>query len=116
MLTFPGARAYFLHHVLHDWADSYCLDILKHIRSAMRPGYSKLLIHELILPDTGASVYQTIFDMTMMTFNSGMERSRTQWRRLLGKAGFEIVKFWVQNEDADGIVEAVIANKFSGDE
>ncbi|KAL9084574.1 MAG: hypothetical protein Q9165_007999 [Trypethelium subeluteriae] len=104
-----GARAYFLHHILHDWADSYSLNILEQIRLAMKPGYSKLLIHDLILPDTGANAYQTIWDMTMMSFNSGMERSRSQWQRLLEKAGFEVVKFWVQNEDADGIVEAVVA-------
>ena len=109
LMMMSGARTYFLHHILHDWSDGYCLDILKHIRAAMKPKYSKLLIHELILPDTGANAYQTIFDMTMMSFSSGMERSRTQWRRLLERAGFEVVGFWVQNEDADGVVEAIIA-------
>jgi len=105
-----GARAYFLHHILHDWADKYCLTILKHLHDAMTPSYSKLLIHELILPDCGATVFQTIYDMTMMTFNGGMERSRTQWTRLLEEAGFEVVKFWVQDEDADGIIEAELKN------
>ena len=74
----------------------------------MKPGYSKLLIHDLILPDTGANEYQTIFDMAMMTFNGGMERSRTQWERLLIEAGFEVMEFWVQDPDADGIVEAMV--------
>ncbi|KAF1998877.1 S-adenosyl-L-methionine-dependent methyltransferase [Amniculicola lignicola CBS 123094] len=53
-----GARAYFLHHILHDWSDKYCHLILKNIREAMTPGYSKLLIHNLVLPDTGTSEIQ----------------------------------------------------------
>lgn len=73
----------------------------------MKPGYSKLLIHDLILPDEHPSAYQCIFDMTMMTFNGGAERSQKQWTELLQGAGFEVVKFWIEDEDADGIVEAV---------
>ncbi|KAL9561359.1 hypothetical protein ACKAV7_014714 [Fusarium commune] len=103
-----AARAYFLHHILHDWSDKHCLRILGQLHAAMQPGYSKLLIHDLILPDTGASAYQCIYDMTMMTFNSSLERSRSQWVELLSEAGFDIVKFWVDDEDADGIVEAVV--------
>ena len=103
-----GARAYFLHHILHDWSDERCVDILRKIIPPMRAGYSKLLIHELILPDTGASLFASSFDLTMMTFNSGLERSRDQWRSVLQEAGFEIVKFWVEEEDADGLIEAVI--------
>ncbi|KAM5349552.1 hypothetical protein ACJ41O_006057 [Fusarium nematophilum] len=73
-----GARAYFLHHILHDWSDLHCLKILKQLHAAMKPGYSRLLIHDLILPDTGATAYQCIYDMTMMTFNSSLERSQSQ--------------------------------------
>ena len=105
-----GARAYFLHHVLHDWSESYCLKILDQIRAAMSPGYSRLLIHELILPDKAATTFQTAFDMMMMAFNGGAERSRAQWTDLLQKAGFEVVEFLhgQDGEDADGIVEAII--------
>ena len=103
-----GARAYFYHHILHDWADDKCLAILKQVRAAMRPGYSKLLLHELILPDVGAPPFSAILDLMLMTFNGGMERSRKQWTSLLEAAGFEVVKFWVDDDEADGIVEAVV--------
>lgn len=102
-----NARVYFMHHILHDWSDSYCLEILGPIRKAMKPAYSKLLIHDLILPNEGASTYQCIYDMTMMAFNGGAERSRKQWTALLDTAGFDVT-FWVDDEDADGIVEAVV--------
>ena len=103
-----GARAYLYHHILHDWADDRCLEILQQVKRAMEPGYSKLLLHELILPDQGASSFQAMLDLTMMTFNGGMERSKQQWRALLDAAGFKVVKFWIPEEDADGIVEAIV--------
>ncbi|KAK6948153.1 hypothetical protein Daesc_009917 [Daldinia eschscholtzii] len=104
-----GARAYYYHHVLHDWSDYKCLEILKPVRDAMKPGYSKLLINEMILPETGASAFHTMLDMAVMCFNAGMERTERQWRALLETAGFEVVKVWpAPEEGANGIVEAII--------
>lgn len=74
----------------------------------MTPGYSRLLLHELILPEQGASSFQAMLDLVMMAFNGGMERSGKQWRLLLEKAGFEIVKLWLPEGDGDGIVEAMV--------
>lgn len=75
----------------------------------MTPGYSKLLLHEMIIPEKNASTFHAMLDMTMMAFNAGMERTEIQWKELLEKAGFEVVKFWAPlQEDADGIVEAVL--------
>ncbi|CAJ2504618.1 Uu.00g120120.m01.CDS01 [Anthostomella pinea] len=104
-----GARSYFYHHILHDWSDKICLDILKQVKAAMKPGYSKLLLHEMIIPEQGASTFHAMLDMTMMAFNAGMERTENQWRSLLEKAGLTVVKVWPPlQEDADGIVEAML--------
>ncbi|KJZ79191.1 hypothetical protein HIM_01342 [Hirsutella minnesotensis 3608] len=104
-----GARAYFYHHILHDWSDEKCLEILRPVRDAMKPGYSKLLLHEMLVPEQGASTFHAMLDITMMAFNSGMERTERQWRELLDKAGLEVVRFWPPiQEDADGIVEAIV--------
>ncbi|KAI0480021.1 putative O-methyltransferase [Xylaria cf. heliscus] len=103
-----GARAYFYHHILHDWSDSKCLDILGRVRKAMKPGYSKLLVHEMIIPEEGASAFHAALDMTMMAFNAGIERTGRQWEELMNKAGLKIVKFWAPpQDDGDGIVEVV---------
>lgn len=73
----------------------------------MKPGYSKLLLHEMIIPEEGAPPFFAMLDMTMMAFNSGMERTERQWEALLDQAGFKVVKFWPPPEQgADGIVEA----------
>ncbi|KAA8571902.1 hypothetical protein EYC84_001853 [Monilinia fructicola] len=105
-----NARVYFYHHILHDWSDYKCLEILQNLKEAMKPGYSKLLIHDMILPEQGASTYHALLDLTMMAFNSGMERTGKQWVDLLERAGFEVVKLSMPEDepDADGIVEAVL--------
>ncbi|KAI0011122.1 O-methyltransferase-domain-containing protein [Xylariaceae sp. FL0662B] len=104
-----GARSYFYHHILHDWSDTKCLEILEQVKKAMTPGYSKLLLHEMIIPETGASTFHAMLDMTMMAFNAGMERSQKQWEELLSRVGLEVIKFWPPlQEDADGIVEAML--------
>lgn len=99
---------YFYHHILHDWSDEHCLRILAPVREAMKPGYSKLLLHDLVLPEKGATPFQANYDMVMMAFNSGIERTGKQWTDLLEKAGFVVTKIWHPENDADGLVEAMI--------
>ena len=47
-----GAKCYFMHIILHDWPDEDCIKILSHLRDAMTPGYSQLLVNDAILPET----------------------------------------------------------------
>ncbi|KAF1962612.1 sterigmatocystin 8-O-methyltransferase [Byssothecium circinans] len=108
-----AARGYFLHHILHDWSDKYCHQILRCLAQAMVPGYSKLLIHELVLPNTGAVEIQARFDLVMMTLNGGMERSRSQWIKLLQGSGFCNIKIH-EHLDHDGIIEAEVAKDEDG--
>ncbi|THV44535.1 hypothetical protein BGAL_0622g00010 [Botrytis galanthina] len=90
-----NSRIYFYHHILHDWSDYKCLEILRVLKSAMKPNYSKLIIHEMIVPESGASTYHALLDLTMMAFNGGIERTGKEWRELLVKAGFEVTGIWV---------------------
>jgi hypothetical protein len=96
---------------LHDWADYKCLEILNRVKEAMTPGYSKLLLHEMIMPEQGASTFHAMLDITMMVFHGGMERTEKQWRELLANAELEVVKVWLPPQaDADGIVEVIRAH------
>jgi hypothetical protein len=75
----------------------------------MKPGYSKLLLHDMIIPEQGASPFHAMLDLSMMVFNGGMERTERQWKELLARADLELVKIWPPlQEDADGIVEAIV--------
>ncbi|KAH6900562.1 S-adenosyl-L-methionine-dependent methyltransferase [Thelonectria olida] len=103
---YRGARAYFMRLILHDWPDAKCAVILAHLRDAMVKGHSRLLINEAVLADTGAPWQQTSLDWTMMGMLVSRERTESQWRELLGKAGLKISGIW--SKDAESVIEAVL--------
>lgn len=106
---YHDAKAYYLHLVLHDWPDSQAKIILSHIRAAMKPGYSKLLINENVLYDVGAPWQQTSLDWTMMAMLVNRERTETQWRELLAAAGFKITGIWKKQDNPanESLIEAL---------
>ncbi|KAI8627846.1 S-adenosyl-L-methionine-dependent methyltransferase [Xylariaceae sp. FL1651] len=105
-VEYHGARAYFMRLILHDWPDAKCAIILSHLRNAMVKGYSKLLINEAVLRDTGAPWQQTSLDWTMMGMLVSRERTESQWRELLAGAGLKISGIW--HKDAESVIEAVL--------
>lgn len=48
-----GARTYFMHSTMHDWPDHVWKFILTRVAEAMRPGYSKLLINDVVFLQWG---------------------------------------------------------------
>ncbi|ROT36501.1 S-adenosyl-L-methionine-dependent methyltransferase [Sodiomyces alkalinus F11] len=104
-----GARAYYMHSVLHDWTDEVCGSILAQVTAAMKPGYSKLLINENVIPGTDADWQATALDLVMMTLFSSKERTDADWRRLLGKAGLKIVNIWGKGEGVESLIECELA-------
>ena len=64
----------------------------------------KLLIFEYILSDVGAPLFPALLDIQMFAILSGTERTETQWRELLGSLGLEIVKFWRQDMETEGLI------------
>ncbi len=83
----PGARLYHLHAILHDFAAATSLRILAHLAAAMTPGYSHLVVSEIVLLETGCTLFPALMDMQVLVLCAGMERTQMQWRLLLGKAG-----------------------------
>ncbi|KAL2855717.1 S-adenosyl-L-methionine-dependent methyltransferase [Aspergillus pseudodeflectus] len=102
-----GAYIYFMKFVLHDWSDAQSLQILRHIRDAMTPGYSKLIIEEFILPEKDCPLLPAMWDWEMMVFLNSFERSEGRWKKLLDEAGFTVV-FWAPPGDGQGIIEAEV--------
>ncbi|GAW25101.1 putative o- protein [Rosellinia necatrix] len=101
-----GARAYFMHAILHDWDDSDAGRILENTAVAMTEGYSKLLLYESVLVRTGATLYQSVTDISLMHLISATERTEERWRALLRAAGFEIRKIWQHPSCLESIIEA----------
>ncbi|CAJ2508351.1 Uu.00g133770.m01.CDS01 [Anthostomella pinea] len=104
-----GARAYYMHSCLHDWPDSVCLSILGRIKEAMKPGYSKLLINENVIPTEDAWWETTALDMVMLTYFASRERTRTDWENLMEKAGLKIVKIYGGGHGVESLLEIELA-------
>jgi hypothetical protein len=52
-----------MHGILHNWNNDDTLTILIHIKNAITPGYSKLLVNDIIMPNCGSTRLQTSVDV-----------------------------------------------------
>ena len=82
--------------------------ILEHLAAVMTPGYSKLLIGNIILPESDVPLRNSDLDIAMMYLHSGMQRSEREWRELVEAAGLRVVKVWYPDGDGDGIIEVEV--------
>ena len=103
-----NANVYFLANIFHNWADKDCARILVNIVAAMRPGYSRLLISDHILPEQNCPLHSFGRDIGMMSLHGGVERSEKQWKALLEPAGLQVVKFYYIGAKGEGLVEAML--------
>ena len=99
-----------MHSVLHDWSDADCRRILTQIVAAMEKGYSKLLINENIVPDSGADWRITSLDWFMMTLAASAERTETEWKELIQSVGLTVVGIWTTDSAVESLIEAVLYN------
>jgi hypothetical protein len=84
-----GADAYSMRHILHDWTDELCVNILSNIRKAI-PAGGRLLIIEAVVPEGNDPSMSKLFDMFMMIFPDGRERTEAEYRNLLSAGGFTL--------------------------
>ena len=75
-------------------------------RDALRPGYSTLLIHDMVVPEAVGHPHVTAYDLLMMVLVGGKERTEQRWRDLLDSAGYSIVSIWKSPSAAQSIIEA----------
>ena len=104
-----AARAYLLHYILHDWPDAESLQILGHLASAMRKGYSKLLVVEMVVATQNAQPTNTALDMTVWAVLGSKERTEKDWRGLFSKAGMKMIQIWSIPGSLDSVIEVELA-------
>ena len=71
----------------------------------MEKGYSRILIDDYVLPNTGASFRGPSMDLLMMLYASGMERTMRQWEQLLDDSGLDIIKVWGVESGHEQVIE-----------
>lgn len=101
-----GADLYLLKHILHDWDDAHCVDILRTVRAAMKPT-SKLLVVEMALPREAFPTPAHLMDLNMLVMLSGRERTNEEYAALLEKVGLKASQF-IATPSPMGIVEATL--------
>lgn len=100
-----GGDLYLLKQILHNWDDAQCLAILKSVRDAIAPS-GRLVVIDRLLPETRVPDMAFEFDLLMMIWSTGRERSLAQFRELLGSAGFVVDKV-TANPGRMSLIEAV---------
>jgi hypothetical protein len=63
----------------------------------MKPGVSRLVISESILPETNVDMEIVWLDIIVMTV-SGSERTQTQWEKIRDEAGFKLHRTYRRGE------------------
>jgi hypothetical protein len=86
-----GFDAYVMKTVVHDWPHAEALRILRSVRAAIPP-HGTLLLVEMVLPDDDSQHPGKLLDLDMMLTNGGRERTAAEYRRVLGEAGFRLVR------------------------
>ncbi|KAG6818810.1 hypothetical protein H0H93_001415, partial [Arthromyces matolae] len=122
------ASVFLLRHILHDWSDTNCIKILKHLRDAATPE-TTLLILDCVMTTSGvdttiASIRNTqclhpptvlatgfttvndlpwALDCTMMASLNSQERTLLQFQSLLKSSGWGITRVVQSGNAIDGI-------------
>src|SRR5688572_25202311 len=102
-----GHDAYLLSHIIHDWDDGENATILGNVREAMNPD-GKLLIVEMVLPETDEPHMGKMLDMMMLLVPGGEERTPSEYAALLEPNGFRMTRV-VPTDSPVSVVEAVRA-------
>ena len=100
-----GGDLYLVKQILHNWDDAQCISILKSVRDAIVPS-GRLVVIDRLLPETIAPDMAFVWDLLMMIWSTGRERSLSRFRGLLGSAGFAVDKVTV-NAGRMSVIEAI---------
>jgi hypothetical protein len=100
----PPADAYIMKLILHDWNDDECVQILRNQLRAVSPN-GRVFIVDHVIPDPGTPHFAKLFDVHMMCWGTGCERTQQEYAALLEKAGWKYVATWFPASHAMGVVE-----------
>jgi O-methyltransferase len=102
----PTADAYMMKMILHDWNDEECIQILRNISRAASPGGHVFTI-EHVIPGPDTPHFAKLFDIHMMCWGTGRERTVEEYAALLERGGWKYVHTWFPRSSMMGVVEGV---------
>jgi hypothetical protein len=102
-----GGDAYLMRHIIHDWNDDQCRQILGNCRQVMTP-QARLLVVESVIPPSNEPFMGKFLDLTMLLIPGGKERTEAEYRILFESAGFRLTRI-VPTGTEVSVIEARIA-------
>jgi hypothetical protein len=86
----PGADAYILSQVLHDWDDEKAGNILGNVRRAAKVGTRLIVLTGVLSEEAGPHPTKTSDIGMMALFGGGRERTKAQLEQLLSSTGWKV--------------------------
>lgn len=104
----PAADAYMMKHIIHDWDDDRCVQILQNCRKAMR-GAGRVLVVDGVIPAGNDPFPGKLLDLEMLLMtDGGRERTRAEFEALFARAGLKLSRVLPTRSEVS-IVEGVPA-------
>ena len=100
----PGADAYLLRHIVHDWDDADAVRILERCREAAHQA-GRVLVVETVIPSGNTPFLGKWRDLSMLVIG-GRERTAEEYVELFRKAGLRLTRIVPTQVDVS-IVEGV---------
>ncbi|RQQ09270.1 methyltransferase [Burkholderia stagnalis] len=104
----PAADVYLLKLILHDWNDDECVAILKRARQGARDG-ARVFVIERVVPGPDVAHHAKLYDIHMMCWGSGRERTRDEYHALLDAAGWRPAGIRHASDGQIDVIEALAA-------
>ncbi len=101
----PGADAYLLRHIIHDWDDERSVRILKNVAAAL-PAKGRVLVVETVIAPGSESAFGKLLDLTMLVIPGGKERTAEEYRALFAASGFNPGRIVATNVEVS-VIEGV---------
>lgn len=102
----PRADAYSLKLILHDWNDGECVEILSNLRRATS-GRGHVFIVEHVVPHHDVAHFSKLYDIQMMCWGTGRERTEAEYARLLETARWRVAGAHYPGNRLMGVIEGV---------
>jgi DNA-binding MarR family transcriptional regulator len=99
----PPADAYSLKMILHDWSDEECVRILRNLRRRVS-GPGRVFIVEHIVPSAADPHFSKLYDIHMMCWGSGRERTEAEYAGLLEASGWKPITILYPQRPLMGVV------------
>ena len=85
----PPADAYTLKLILHDWSDAECVRILANLRRSVIDSRGRLFVAEHVVPGPAEPHFAKLFDIHMMCWGTGRERTSEEYADLFAASGWQ---------------------------